>query len=204
MMLPNIPEELKCMPIWCVWRNENGGKIPYNPLTGYKAQSNTISTFATYQTVCKVLNSGSYDGIGIGIFNGVSAIDIDRCIDNGIISEMANDIIQKMNSYTEISPSGTGIRILFSVTNFQYDKEKYYIHNRNRCLEIYVSGATSKFVTVTGNRIGENAFQDGSAALIEILTMYMERPLSASSQICLNKMYSQVILSKLDWRKIKN
>lgn len=186
MMLHNIPEELKRMSIWCVWRYENGGKIPYNLSTGYKAKSNTINTFTTYQTVCKALNSGSYDGIGIGIFNGVSAIDIDHCVDNGIISEMAKDIIQKMNSYTEISPSGTGIRILFSVTNFQYDKEKYYIHNRNIGLEIYVSGATSKFVTVTGERINDNAFQDGSVALIEILTLYMERPLSVPSQSCLN------------------
>ena len=81
-----------------------------------------------------------------------------------------------MDSYTEISPSGTGIRIIFTVSNFEYDKKKFYIHNQKRGLEIYVSGATNKFVTITGNVFKEALVKDGNSTLPVILEKYMQRP----------------------------
>jgi hypothetical protein len=36
---------------------------------------------------------------------------------------MAQDIVDTMNSDAELSPSGTGIRILFKVIGLSYDKE---------------------------------------------------------------------------------
>lgn len=42
MNFNKIPEELKLLPIWCVWNLEKGGKIPYNPRTGYKANQITL------------------------------------------------------------------------------------------------------------------------------------------------------------------
>lgn len=104
-----IPEELKQLPIWCVWNLEKGGKIPYNPRTGYKAQSNNLESFTPFKTASKAVYEGRYNGVGIGIFYGISAIDIDHCLNDGVLSDMAADIIQRMNSYTEISPSGNGI-----------------------------------------------------------------------------------------------
>ena len=93
-----------------------------------------------------------YDGIGIGVFDGFCTIDIDHCHNNGVLSDMAKNIIATMNSYTEYSPSGEGIRILFRADS-SYDKAKYYINNQKLGLEIYVSGHTNKYVTLTGDRI---------------------------------------------------
>ena len=170
-----IPNELKQLPIWCVWNLEKGGKIPYNPRTGYKAQSNNLESFTSFKTASKAVYDSRYNGVGIGIFYGISAIDIDHCMNDGVLSDMATDIIQRMNSYTEISPSGNGIRIIFNAPDLQYNKELYYIHNQKRGLEIYVSGATSKFVTITGNVIKDVPIANCTVALQEILDLYMRR-----------------------------
>ena len=179
----SIPEELKLNAVWCCWKyvkNDNGDniKMPFNPLTGYRARSNDKSTFVTYPTILRYANSyiafegkKQIGGIGLGIFNGYSAIDIDHCVDeNGNISDMAQEIIDFCQSYTEFSPSGTGIRIIFK-SLIKIDKNKYYINNAKNHLEIYISDNTNKFVTITGNGKGEINEID----LTEILDKYMKR-----------------------------
>lgn len=182
MNLQNIPEVLKNNALWCVWkRHKEKGKIPFSPVTGTLAQSNKESTFSDFDNAVKAYHDGAYDGLGIGIFRGFSAIDIDHCINDGQLSEMAQDIIESMGSYTEISPSGNGIRIIFKISDFAYVKENYYIHNQNIGLEVYVSGATNKFVTITGNALNNNAVVDGSSALPAVLDKYMRRPAKAQT-----------------------
>ena len=177
--LKNIPTELKMNGLWCCWKKEKRAdgsinKIPYNALTGSKAKSNDKTTFCTYPQLLHHITE--YDGIGLGIFNGFSAIDIDHCVDdNGVISEMAQDIIDYCNSYTEISPSGHGIRIIFKTEeNFVFNKEKYYIKNSNNGLEVYCSNQTNKFVTITGSIISTTS--DIVVVNIDyILNKYMSR-----------------------------
>ena len=123
----NLPAALKESALFCVWKKEERGgkptKIPYNPITGGKAQPNNKATFAPFQTAAEVMEN--YDGLGIGIFDGLCAIDIDHCIKDGKLSEMAADIISTMDSYTEYSPSGSGVHIYFTVSaGFQYNKAK--------------------------------------------------------------------------------
>lgn len=177
MSFYNIPEIMQSNALWCVWKkHEEKGKIPFSPSTGAPAQSNNSATFADFDAAIRAYQTGNYDGLGMGIFNGFAAIDIDHCVSNGQLSDMAKDIIDTMDSYTEISPSGAGIRIIVTVSNFVYDKKKYYIHNQKRGLEIYVSGATNKFVTITGNAISDALVKDGSSTLSVVLEKYMQRP----------------------------
>ena len=64
-------------------------KLPYNPHTGGLAKSNNPNTFSNWNTVIKALpkyvginaQNEIIGGLGLGIFNGYSAIDIDNCID---------------------------------------------------------------------------------------------------------------------------
>lgn len=176
-----IPAELIEQGRFCCWRYEDRNnrktKCPYNPRTGGGAMSNNPDTFADFQTAQNALNSGKYDGLGVGIFPPFAAVDIDHCIDeSGKFSEMAADIIDTMHSYSEVSPSGTGIRIFFLVKDgFLYDKGKFYIMNRENGLEIYVSGSTSKFCTITGNRVNDFPLSDGTEGLMLVLEKYMQR-----------------------------
>lgn len=161
--LDNIPQELKNNALFCTWKlTPQGGrmaKLPYNPLTGGLARADNPNTFNNYATTIK--HMGGYygvnadnqvtGGLGLGIFNDYSAIDIDDCIDEqGNLNDMALDIIEFMDSYTEKSPSGRGIRIIFK-TNVRIDRNIHYIHNANNKLEIYISGNTKRYVTLTGN-----------------------------------------------------
>jgi len=172
-MYEKIPTELKEKAVFCLWKHEANGKVPYQ-VNGSKAKSTDKKTFTDFKTACD--NLDRYDGIGIGIFDGFCAIDIDRCVEDGNISEMAQDIIATMNSYTEYSPSGKGTRIIFKVSNLSYDRKRYYINNRKLGLEVYVSGYTNKFVTITGNVINENDVAECNTELMTVLEKYMLKP----------------------------
>ncbi len=175
-MYNNLPNELKQEALFCLWKYEfrdgKRTKVPYR-INGIKACIDKPTNFSNFNSVIKLVDK--YSGIGIGVFNGYSAIDIDHCVTDGVPNEMATDIINKMQSYTELSPSGTGVRIIFKVDDFNYDKNTYCIHNRKRELEVYVSGATNKFVTLTGNRINDYDIANCNAVLPEILDTYMKR-----------------------------
>lgn len=180
MLFENLPEELRQQGLFCCWRYEDRGnnrtKVPYNPLTGKPARSNDAGSFTSYLTA---VSTKGYDGIGIGIFNGVCAVDLDDCVsDSGYFSPEAVEIITLMHSYTEVSPSGNGVHILFRADGFQYDSKRYYIMNHKAGIEVYVAGATNKYVTVTGQRAEGNDFPfgDRSKELTELLERYMLRP----------------------------
>lgn len=197
MNFNKIPDKLKTQALWCVWKQ---GKIPCNPRTGKNAQSNIPETFSDFETACNALEKGQYEGLGINIHNGFSAIDIDHCIgEKGELSDMAKDIITKMGSYTETSPSGTGIHIIFTMHDFLFDKEAYYINNQKIGLEVYIAGATKKFITITGNAINDNGIADNPPALQEILEKYMMKPQSPISNF---NSKSIPINSELDYLQI--
>jgi putative DNA primase/helicase len=186
MSYENIPDELKNEARWCVWKREqrNGKdtKVPYNPYTGFHARSNDISTFSDFETACGAFEKGGYTGLGIGMFNGFAAIDIDHCIENGEPSDVAKDIIEKMDSYTEISPSGKGIRIICKVNNFNYDTTKYKQNNHKIGLECYVAGSTNKYVTITGDHYKNCKVMDCAEQLQYVLERYMKKEPGTSLQ----------------------
>lgn len=166
--------------LWCGWRLTEKGKEPFNLSTGQHAKSNDETTFSTYPILLNNIHKYlKYDGnrqiggIGLGIFRGYSAIDIDHCVDEDRnISDMAQDIMDHCRSYTEYSPSGTGIRIIFK-TQVRIDKGEYYINNRSNGLEIYISDNTNKFVSITGNKIYGDTIEEVDISYI--LAKYMKK-----------------------------
>lgn len=179
--IENLPAYLREHGSFCLWRYEDRKgkptKSPYNPhCPQYGAKSNDRSTFSDLKTALAA--SKGFDGIGVGIFDDITAIDIDHCASNGILSDMARDIVETMQAYTEFSPSGEGIHILFRAPGFVYDKEKYYINNRDAGLEVYSAGNTNKYVTVTGNVLNPlepSELPDRSDRLPLVLEKYMKR-----------------------------
>ena len=180
LTLRNIPGELKMNALWCGWKLTSKGKEPFNLSTGMHAKSNDESTFSPYPVLLNNLHKYlKYEGekqtggIGLGIFRGYSAVDIDHCVDEeGNLSDMARDIIDFCQSYTEYSPSKTGIRIIFK-TQVKIDKSEYYINNRSNGLEIYISDNTNKFVSITGNKISGDTINE--VDITYILNKYMKK-----------------------------
>lgn len=175
-MYEALPKELKDRGAFCLWKYEERDgrrtKVPYQK-NGLKADSTNKDTFTEYSIATS--HMAGYDGIGIGVFENICAIDIDHCVENGVFSDMAEDIIARMDSYTEYSPSGTGVRILFKATLPTCDKDRYYINNQKIGLEVYVAGYTNRFVTVTGNHIRGSGLEERSEALAEVLDKYMKK-----------------------------
>ena len=185
----NIPDVLKQTASFCVWKMEKRSgrptKVPYNPRTGAMARTNDPSTFADFNTAMKSYAIGGWDGIGYRVSEGIGAIDIDHCIrEDGSLNDVAASILGIFpDAYFEKSPSGTGLRGFFRLSpDFAYDKTVYYINNRRHGLEVYLSGVTNRFVTVTGDMFRNGAVTRNDDALRTLLDTFMKRSTRVSSK----------------------
>ena len=176
-MYEKLPDSIKQDGLFVLWKyemkDEQMTKVPYQ-VNGRRANPADAATFADYDTVIKAVSG--YNGISLGAFRSYGMIDIDHCIEDGELSPLAKDIVNALDSYTEISPSGTGIRIVIKAVDFPYDVSKYYINNRSIGVEIYISGATNRVCTLTGNAIREVEVAERGAELTVIMDKYMLRP----------------------------
>ena len=145
----NIPDELFRGKKWVCWkwekRNEAWTKPLYNPRTGKYAQSDKPSTWATFAEAWLQYESGSYDGIGFVLSNadGFCGIDYDKVRDpqTGNIEADALARIRAINSYTEISPSGCGLKTIV----------KAKLPDRDRQSEHYSFYTNKRYFTITGH-----------------------------------------------------
>ena len=137
----SVPEELKRAKSWLVYRTEprpDGGKnkIPYDPATGRKANNPELGV--TYEQAKAA--EKDYTGLGFYVESPYLVIDIDGCVDaQGNVEAYAAEIVRELNSYTEASPSGTGLHIW--VRGVKPGAAC------RRGIEIY---STKRFLTVTG------------------------------------------------------
>ena len=123
--LQNVPEILRSMPNWVQWKltpDANGlpGKVPYIAGTGFtrKASSTKSSTWTTFDEATKNITLDNTQGIGFVVHGDAVAaeivgFDIDGCRnpDTGDVTPWAEEIINLLDSYTEITPSQTGVRV---------------------------------------------------------------------------------------------
>ena len=170
VQIENIPKALKQSPNFVLWRKEKRDgretKVPYQR-NGRYAKSDDPTTWTNYSAAVSALinGRGKYNGIGFCLSEGTPiGIDLDHCRcpafpDTEIIVPWAMDIIKEVNSYTESSPSGKGIRIFaYGGKLPAYGRKKglpeYGGDNCRKdvvpAFEIYESG---RYLTVTGNRI---------------------------------------------------
>lgn len=157
-----IPIELKERKQWICWRyekvqgREKPTKIPYDPITGFKAKSTDPRTWTDFETA--KANMGRFSGIGF-VFSKDDpyvGIDLDGVLDKDgkFIQKDAQEIFDTANSYTEISPSGTGIHIIGKAT-LTKGKPRNVKENEERGTcekEMYEFG---RYFTVTGHQMGD-------------------------------------------------
>ena len=142
----NIPEDLKKLKRWCLWKY---GKIrpngkPEKPPLDKNGINIDKMTFEGH--VFDEVSHSDKIGFIMREEDGLVAIDIDKCInEDGSYPGNIKEIIDKFNSYTEISPSGKGFRI------FVYgNSDKNYNVNG---FELYYD---KSYVTITGNKLPES------------------------------------------------
>lgn len=149
----NIPTELLDLAQWVVWKFEQrpGEKKPtkilYNPATGQRADSTDPRTWATFADASNAYERGDYAGLGFVVTDDdpYVGVDLDGCIVDGGLTDNANRWLLLLDSYTEITPSGVGVRVWV-----RGKKPGGRCKNAKLGVEIY---ETERFFTVTGNRL---------------------------------------------------
>ncbi|MFG3613120.1 phage/plasmid primase, P4 family [Rummeliibacillus stabekisii] len=171
----DIPAELKALPQWILWRYEERGgkqtKVPYQH-DGEMAQANNRRTWSTFATAVKFYMQGNYDGIGF-VFSrqdNYIGIDIDKCVVDEKPNTFATEIIDTLDSYTEFSPSGTGIHIIIK-GGLPQSVMGTGRKNAKHGLEIYSYG---RYFTFTGNRENSNEVIERTDELAEVFEKYFD------------------------------
>lgn len=166
---------------FCLWKLEmksgkgKPDKIPYQ-LNGKRADATNPQHYASFEEIVEVFAKGGYAGVGVGCFKPLRLVDVDDCVVDRMLDERGQDIMDTLDSYTELSPSSNGIHIFVLADGFSYDTEKYYINNRNTHVEVYSPDVTGKFLTLTGKAIHGTDVNERSKELQTVLEKYMKRP----------------------------
>lgn len=169
----NIPEGIKKLKRFVGADKE---KRPINPSTGFFASVTDEKTWGTFEEVIQSMTKYN-DIIGIGVVLGetedgnLCCLDFDYCIDEeGEIAPEAQEIIDRLDTYTEISLSNKGIHC------FYYASKKIgRCKNINlpwcKCLEMYDE---KRQMVMTCNRLNDKDIEYRQAECDYIYDNYIE------------------------------
>ncbi len=124
VLFANLPRQLRPYRQWVAWkwqrRTSASGQVkwskrPYTPRTMRPADTTDPATWGTYRDAVAAYKAGRCAGIGFAMAPGdpFVGVDLDDCRDpsTGEITGWARAIIDRLASYWEVSPSGTGAKI---------------------------------------------------------------------------------------------
>jgi hypothetical protein len=147
LQFDGIPENLKALARWVLWRpEERDGKITKVPFTpwGKRADSMDSQTWSAFETVKQAYekNPDVWSGVGFVLRPPFVGLDLDNCVNDGGPNQRAAKIIERLNSYSECSPSGQGVHVIA--------KGKIPRGRKRGDVEMYQQG---RYFTMTGNRL---------------------------------------------------
>jgi primase-polymerase (primpol)-like protein len=146
-----LPTTLVEREQWLCWeeqeRDGKPTKVPITPGSGAFASATDPETWTDLETAVDHLENSAVDGLGF-VFteeDPIVGVDLDDCRDPeaGRVDSDAREVVTRLDSYTEISPSGTGFHILL-------EGELPEGRNRKGTVEMYDS---ARFFTMTGDHV---------------------------------------------------
>lgn len=160
--LPRELDELRKLSQWVAYRivaNERKGrpdKLPLNPHDGTNAKANDARTWGMYDEALRYAFenglAGDAGGIGFEFAGGYAGIDLDDVIlTGGTLKPFADEVVRLMDSYTEYSPSGKGLHVLFRL-NVPLSEFGSRRRNDELGIEMYDS---ERYFTITGKVYGK-------------------------------------------------
>jgi putative DNA primase/helicase len=174
-----VPAELKAIPQWCGFRwgwkpKENKwDKPPYSIATGRKCNSDELTRLSDFPKAVAAYQRGRFDGIGFRFRanDPYAGVDLDGCRnpDTGAIAPWAQRWIDRFATYTEVSPSGKGVKMFLRGTLTG--------RGRNRRLEAGAGVETynkGRYFTLTGNKLPDSpsTTSEAQTALDEFIAEY--------------------------------
>lgn len=165
--IARLPAEILTSTAAVVWNREvrdgKATKVPYNPQRpSTRAAVDDPTTWAPFTTAIDAVEDGKAHGAGIVLGGGLVGVDLDGCcnLETGAIDDDALAIVRALDSYTEKSPSGTGLHIIVRGALPPGGRRKGRV-------EMYADG---RYFTVTG------AHLDGTPSTIEDRTAALASP----------------------------
>jgi primase-polymerase (primpol)-like protein len=124
--------------------NDGGAKVPCGPRVYGKIDCTDPANWSDYETAARAVGSVYYHGVGFVLGGGVVGIDLDDCRDpaSGALTAKEQGIVDRIASYTEVSPSGTGVKIFLLASTG--------VNRRTAGVEIY---SRDRYFTVTGQHV---------------------------------------------------
>lgn len=152
-----IPQALREQRRWAPWRavwnakKQKYDKVPHRAdRPEYGISSAKPEQWFSYETALAAFRRAPQQFAGIGyVMTGahdVVGVDLDHCVDAGVVAPWAAEVVAQLDSYTEISPSGTGLRVMV-----RGDVPTDWV-NHDIGIEIY-GGNEARFLTVTGEHL---------------------------------------------------
>lgn len=154
-----IPAELTSRDQCIGWKRELRGdtvaKVPVDVTTGRRINHLDPANWRSFDAVHAVISTGGADGAGFVLTRNdpYFCIDLDHCRDpeTGEIDPAAQEVLDRFDTYAEVSVSGTGVHILGIGTLPDGAR------NRTGNVEVY---DRARFIAVTGNRLGDRPMAD--------------------------------------------
>jgi hypothetical protein len=164
--LPTALQHLAAKEWWVLWRltTTKKGKLTKPPFQArapqYKAKSDDPSTWAPFNVALAAYNAGKSDGVGLCLLQSeLGVFDLDDCRDphNGALEPAAERLIKRANTYVEVTPSGTGLRII-GISHGTKIHRKQSVPNANG-MSIESYRRAERYITVTGDALPQAATQ---------------------------------------------
>lgn len=155
----NVPEAMRKLRRWAPWRAEwdekkqKYTKIPHRAMKPEYGLSNKNATgWVTFEEAMAVYKANPRMFAGVGYLmtgpHGITGVDLDRCRnpETGEIAPWAAELVARLDTYTEVSPSGTGLHAML-LGDVPEDWA-----NHEQGIEVY-GGNEARFLCVTGERV---------------------------------------------------
>ncbi|WP_251329631.1 phage/plasmid primase, P4 family [Haloplanus pelagicus] len=158
-----IPDELRRREQWVAWRYEwdadrdEWTKVPVDVDTGRYASSMDSDTWASFEDAVAYHDRDGIDTDGVGFVVSdddlLVGIDLDDCRapDTAAFEPWAEELVDDVPTYAEVSPSGTGLR-LFAFGFVPDGGSRDDVDGAEGHLEMYDSG---RYLTVTGHALDD-------------------------------------------------
>ena len=193
----NIPKEMKEFNNWVLYKkvkrdNNKYTKQPYQ-VNGRLANVSDSKTWNSFDNVIKVLKTNkNYSGIGFVFTKSpFIGVDIDHCYDGENFTDESYNILAKINSYAEFSPSGEGVHIIV-----KGDVDITGGKNTKIGLEMYNTG---RYFTVTGNVIKNyETLSNDVSGFMDIYNRYITKEKNNHEERELNNPPQNNISSRID------
>ena len=134
---------------WGICRRKADGtldKAPRNP-KGTRISTAKPEQWATRAAAEAAMQPGDVLSYRVnGQDDNIVPIDLDKCVTNGQLNAQARELVTVLDSYTELSASGTGLHILCR------GNAPAEVANHEHGVEVY-TGVTARHIALTGNRL---------------------------------------------------